>query len=683
MLRAVGAAAAIAIAVTATSSAQTTLDQTLKGADPSKGYAFLGTGPGEGHKLRQEIAKVVKGRDERRRSLVYFGQITDFQLSDEETPARVEFADIDPTLTAKSAWRPQEALLAHQADASVRAMNRLRTSTVEQGSGKHARLANVVLTGDLADNSQRNESQWVVKLLEGGTIDPGSGTNDFSSCSAPSAVAAQAALDDAEAERYTGVQDYDDYLGSTAFYDPDSPQGQYAGWPRYPGLMDRAQAPFTAAGLDVPSYIVYGNHDGLVQGNQAANRGIEDVAIGCVKPLAPATPLGSSPGDLPDALPPGALSALDPSYLQGVFANPSKAMLVPPDENRQFVNKPQFKALAKAGAQSDGHGFGLVDKDEEQASSGAAGYYDFSPREGIRFIVLDTLSEGGITPISSEGNVDDPQFRWLESELKAATKRDELVVLFSHHAPSSSLSADLDDEIAPPCTSNDSHGHDTNPGCDRDPRSSAPIHLGDDVTDLLHKYPHAIAFVAGHSHESQVNAIKKPGGNGDYWELKSPAIADWPPQHRVIEVMDNRDGTLSIFATLVDLEAAVRSAGAGTPAGGLAASELASIGRTIEFNDPQEGPDGSEGERTDRNVELVVRDPRRSTAAALEDEDDGSGGDGGSGDDSSYGDGSGGAAAAGTAGGSLPFTGYVLLPLLLLGLLLATAGALVRRGAGR
>src|SRR3712207_8293905 len=46
---------------------------------------------------------------------------------------------------------------------------------------------------------------------------------------------------------YTGVQDYDDYLLDNGnFYDPDQPGGLYDGWPRYPGLLDRAQRPFRA-----------------------------------------------------------------------------------------------------------------------------------------------------------------------------------------------------------------------------------------------------------------------------------------------------------------------------------------------------------------------------------------------------------------------------------------------------
>ena len=49
--------------------------------------------------------------------------------------------------------------------------------------------------------------------------------------------------------------------------------------------MDRAQLPFTPAGLDVPSYVTNGNHDGLVQGNQVGNAAFEDIATGCFKAL--------------------------------------------------------------------------------------------------------------------------------------------------------------------------------------------------------------------------------------------------------------------------------------------------------------------------------------------------------------------------------------------------------------
>ena len=45
----------------------------------------------------------------------------------------------------------------------------------------------------------------------------------------------------------------------------------------------------------------------------------------------------------------------------------------------------------------------------------------FNPVPGLRLISLDTVSEGGEIGTSADGNIDDPQFRWLEGELKRAT----------------------------------------------------------------------------------------------------------------------------------------------------------------------------------------------------------------------------------------------------------------------
>jgi metallophosphoesterase (TIGR03767 family) len=563
---------------------RTTVDQTITGGDPAEAFQFLKIGPGEPYAVRGDILAPRAGRERGRVSLAYFGQITDFQLADEESPARVEFLDPDPSGTAGSAWRPQEAFVVHAVDQSIRAMNRFLSSPVPQGDGSRAQLVNAVMTGDLADNMQRNETEWVVRLLEGGTLDPNSGTADLAGTSCPPGTP----LDDPE--KYTGVQDYDDYFESPAFYDPDRPIGQYANWPAYPGLMDRAQVPFEAEGLKVPSYSLFGNHDGLVQGNEDAVRSFEDLATGCVKPYSPATT------ELSSGLDPGFLAAL-----AGTSFN------VPPDPNRQFVDKAQFMALHNTGRQADAHGFAYVPPAEREASAGAAAYYAWTPVPGVRFVAIDTLSEGGMTPTSSDGNIDDPQWKWLEKELDAATARNELIVVFGHHG-TSSLTADVADEEASDCAENDEHGHDTNPGCDRDPRSSQPLHLAEEVAALLLAHPHVVAFVAGHSHNNRVQPFKSDRGSG-FWEIKSPAISDWPPQQRLIELMENCDGTLSIFGTMLDHEGPVDAPKAG-PAGGFSPAELASIGRVITYNDPQGDNADSAGLATDRNVELLLDDPR-------------------------------------------------------------------------
>ena len=425
----------------------------------------------------------------------------------------------------------------------------------------------------------------------------------------------------AEAGRYTGVQDYDDYEPgpNPYFYDPDDVRGTYAGFPSHPGLMDRAQKPFQAQGLEVPSYVAFGNHDALVQGNQAASQPFEQVATGCVKQFGTVGGGARVGGSRVDSMAEG-LDRLTPARLEagleanagGVEANAVVANLVSPDPARRFVSKEEYKQVFERG-QGDGHGFDYIDQDEEQASGGAAGYYSFSPVDDLRMISVDTVSEGGVTGPSSNGNVDDPQFRWLEGELRRATRNDERVILFSHHAIQS-LTADVPDEAAPPCVGPDTHGHDANPGCDVDSRDSSPIHLGDDLTELLHDYPNVIAWVAGHSHVNDIQPYVE--GNHGFWMIRTAAEADWPQQARLIELFDNRDGTLSIFGTVIDHASPVSAPAGGTDASGFDRAELASVGRNISYNDLQSGarecdPACGEGRARDRNVELLIRDPLR------------------------------------------------------------------------
>jgi hypothetical protein len=182
-------------------------------------------------------------------------------------------------------------------------------------------------------------------------------------------------------------------------------------------------------------------------------------------------------------------------------------------------------------------------------------------------------------------------------------------VIFSHHAPES-LVADIPDELAPPCTVNDSHGHDINPGCDLDPRLSFPIHLESDLVNLLHEYPNAIAWVAGHSHDNVVNAFPSPSGPGGFWSIRVAAEADWPQQSRLLEVFDNHDGTLSIFGTILDHVGQAAAPAPGTPASAMDFNDLASAARTMSFNDFQSGAPLGEGQPKDRNVELLLPDPR-------------------------------------------------------------------------
>jgi metallophosphoesterase (TIGR03767 family) len=571
-------AAAAPAARGATTRPATTSSVTI-GGDPHAPYSRLRLLPGSKRVVRDDLgARARAGRLARRRSLLYFAQLTDFQLSDEESPARAEALDIANT-PFTSAWRPQEALEPFTVDEVVRQVNRFDSSPLRNQRRRHARLALTITTGDSADNQQINETRWVVRLLEGGRLDPNSGV-EGATCGALAGPPGEAA-------RYTGVQDDQDVLESGRFYDPDRPSGMFAGWPRYPGLMDRAQQRFDTPGLKRPSYVAFGNHDATVQGNLHALQALDDVARGCVKPLA----------------------ATGVSGLGALLTSPLRTIVVPPDPARGFADRPTYKALHATGRQADAHGFAYVDDAELRASRGQAAYYAFSPRPGIRLIALNTVAEGD--RLNSNGNLDDPQFRWLQRELAAAAGRSELVILFGHH-PIRSLTNPAPDEDAGDCALRAITG----PGCDLDPRSSRPLHLGADLQALALANPNVIAYVAGHTHENRVTAFRRPGGGG-FWGIETASEIDWPIQSRLLEVMDNRDGTLSIFGTLIDHGAPLATPPPGTAAAGLGGPALAALGREFAYNDPQAGvEDGAEGRSQDRNVELLVADPRRRQAAA-------------------------------------------------------------------
>jgi hypothetical protein len=78
-----------------------------------------------------------------------------------------------------------------------------------------------------------------------------------------------------------------------------------------------------------------------------------------------------------------------------------------------------------------------------------------------------------------------------------------------------------------------------------------------------------------------------------------------------LELMDNRDATLSIFGTLIDHGASLATPAPGTPAASFGPGALAALGREFSYNDPQVGvKKGAEGRPRDRNVELLLDDPR-------------------------------------------------------------------------
>ncbi len=112
----------------------TTTSYATIGGDPGAPYSRLRLLPGWKRVVRDDLAAPQKRRLFRRRSLLYFAQLSDFQLSDEESPARAEALDIANT-PFTSAWRPQEALEPFTVDQVVRQVNRFDSSPLRNRAG--------------------------------------------------------------------------------------------------------------------------------------------------------------------------------------------------------------------------------------------------------------------------------------------------------------------------------------------------------------------------------------------------------------------------------------------------------------------------------------------------------------------------------------------------------------------
>ncbi len=528
----------------------TTLDSTVvRGpAVNAQGYARLVSGPGESHQLREDLgAKAKGGRATRRRGLVAFAHLTDIHVIDTQSPARVEYFDRyddDPQTRTlfSSAYRPQEMLTTQISDAIVTAVEEVRVGPV---SGR--RLDFAICTGDNNDNCQRNELRWQISVLDGTPFTPDSGD----------LTKTEAVFDD------SGV-DYDLHYwhpegtpaGAGPLADDDNARRLY-GFPVVKGLLDASRRPFTPKGLSIPWYTCFGNHDGLVQGNFPVSFQLGQIAVGPAKVTS--LPAGVTIDDLRKG---------DPAATAALAAAPARR--VTPDPARAVINRrDSVKEHFTTGGRPMGHGYTA-----KNVADGTA-HYVFDPHPSVRGIVMDTCNPNGY----ADGSIDAAQFTWLKAELARAATEKKLVVLYSHHTSQS---------MENPFVNVD------------DPQ---PRVLGPALLAALLAAPTLVLWVDGHTHRNEVRPHPRPGGGG-FWEVSTAAHVDWPAQARLVELVDNRDGTLSIFGTIIDAAAPLSYGGR------LDSSlRLASLGREVAANDWQDRGDGRRGKVEDRNVELLLASP--------------------------------------------------------------------------
>ncbi|MFP5219674.1 MAG: TIGR03767 family metallophosphoesterase [Actinomycetes bacterium] len=533
----------------------TTLQSTVRlgPAVNALGYRRLVSGDAEPHVVRDDLGTAPKpGREQRRAVVLPFAHLTDIHVIDAQSPARVEFFDRydDDAQTRtifSSAYRPQEFLCTQLADGVVARVRRVGVGPV---SG--APLGFAICTGDNTDNQQLNELRWHIDLMDGTAFAPNSGGPSFE-----------------------GVHDQEPTSYDVHYWHPDGqPDGKAVdnaralhGFPTVSGLLDVAVRQFTPTGVGMPWYSCYGNHDGLVQGNFPATFQLETVAVGGLKVVS--APAGVSQDDLLRGDPGALEAALTTVPARPVTADPARAII----SRRESIDE-HFRTAGTP----VGHGF------TPQNVADATAYYVFDPSPLVRGIVLDTVNPNG----ESSGSLDPTQLAWLRTQLEAASGpgRDRLVVVFSHH-------------------SIDSMSNSIPVGSD-DPGEWGPRVLGDDVEALLLEFPNVVLWVNGHTHRNQVFARTRPSGGG-FWEVNTAAHIDFPCQARLMEILDNRDGTLSIFSTVVDAD--VPLLGPARVGDATTVAELGALARELAANDWQGGQESRQGAVEDRNVELLVAAP--------------------------------------------------------------------------
>jgi hypothetical protein len=261
---------------------------------------------------------------------------------------------------------------------------------------------------------------------------------------------------------------------------------------------------------------------------------------------------------------------------------------VDPDPDRRVLTRREFvDAHFRGGGRPHGHGF------TEANRLGGTTYYAFDAGP-VRFVALDTACPDG----GPDGSVDEDQARWLEGVLAEAhsahrsadgsTVRtpngDRLVVLLSHHG--------LD-----VMTNTRSRG-------------GRRVVGADELLALIHRFPNVVLWVNGHVHWNAVTPRPDPTEPGrGFWEVATCSLVDWPCQARLVELVDDGDGAMSIVCTMLDHDGPVVETGVRT-AGGWTGPEMAALHRELAANVPGAGPESRlAGSAADRNVVLRLRAP--------------------------------------------------------------------------
>ncbi|GGW37322.1 metallophosphoesterase [Streptomyces lucensis JCM 4490] len=437
------------------------------------------------------------------------------------------------------AWRPHEALTVPGAVSLVERVNALRGAPVT-GAPLHF----VMTTGDNTDNNAHSELEWFMKVMSGGRITPNTG----------------------DPRHYEGVQN----SGLKLYWQPDSTardNDKALGFPHLKGFLAAAIREVRSPGLNLPWYSTVGNHDFLPLGAYGSHGDpyLAEAAIGGRKLM---TASAADARKILDSV----KHATDPKgagYRDFLKAHARSMRSVTPDERRApYTPADYLKAHldpAHQGHGPVGHGYSTANLDA------GTQYYVFRVSDDVIGISLDTTDPGG----HYEGSVGTAQLKWLEKTLK--DNKDSYAVVFSHHTSTTMTNTRPDP---------------ARPGERR--------HDGAEVVSVLSAHTNVLAWVNGHVHKNVVTPHKASGGRS-FWEISTASHIDFPHLARVVELTDNKDGTVSLFTTLIESAAPHR-----TDFSDLSQTGLAALYRELAHNAPGAHKTLA-GSAADRNTELVLK----------------------------------------------------------------------------
>lgn len=530
------------------SDSPTTLLQTIKlSSQAVRGtYRTLLAGAGEEFIPRYDLLGRVAddARVSARRSLHYLAHLSDIHVIDAQTPARMDaIQSIAPELFT-DACRPQDTLTVHVLASMVDSVVAAQTSAVTG-----APLAAALSTGDSADNLSHTETRWYIDILDGGEVTANTGAVGV----------------------YEGPQVWTE---ATYAYHPDNPSNDVygpRGFPTIPGMLTAAVSnPVRSQGLPIPWYAVYGNHDSTFMGTFRPDPALFAYAVGDRK---------AAIGE-----------ALAPNWLQGFVSDLSPAQMginalrqqlgflpgmkaVTPDPDRKLLERTEFMQAHLDSPDIPGpvgHGWTQANIDSGQTWWSA----DLTPY--LRVFGLDTCNMAA----GADGAVPQDQFDWLQGELSRCQDEGRLALVCSHH---NSLTLEND---AKPVT------------------GGQPLIHAEEFIAMLLQYPVCVAWLNGHTHINTITPHDRENGDGGFWEITTASCVDFPQQQQLVELVDNRDGTMSIFVTALD-----HAAPPAWSEGDLSQTGLASLSRELAANAWLNKPALRAGTPLDRNVELLMPAP--------------------------------------------------------------------------